>query len=82
MLQETPFFRSWGGSWDTDYGAFFLGWYSGALLQHGEALMAAAAEVFYGARLPAAPMPAPDVNGGGGGALGAPARSGWLAQRL
>jgi hypothetical protein len=44
--QEAPFFRSWGGSWDTDYGHFFLGWYSGELLAHGERLMAAAAAIF------------------------------------
>ncbi len=45
-LQEAPFFRSWGGSWDSDYGRFFMGWYSGALLAHGERLMAAAASIF------------------------------------
>ena len=44
--QETPFFRGWGGSWDTPYGRFFLAWYSGALLAHGERLVAAAASVF------------------------------------
>lgn len=46
--EETAFFRSWGGSWDTEYGAFFMGWYSSALLAHGERLMAAAADVFLG----------------------------------
>ena len=44
--QETGFFRSWGGSWDTDYGRFFLGWYSSALERHGDRLLAAAAHVF------------------------------------
>lgn len=44
--QEAPFFRSWGGSWDTEYGRFFLGWYSGELLAHGERLMAVAAAIF------------------------------------
>lgn len=46
FVQEAPFFRSWGGSWDTDYGRFFLGWYSGELLAHGERLMTAAASIF------------------------------------
>jgi Glycosyl hydrolase family 14 len=44
--QEAPFFRSWGGSWDTEYGRFFLGWYSGELLAHGERLMGVAAAIF------------------------------------
>ena len=45
-IQETGFFRSWGGSWDTDYGRFFLGWYSSALEKHGDRLLAAAAQIF------------------------------------
>ena len=45
-LQETGFFRSWGGSWDTPYGAFFLSWYAGALAAHGERLIRLAAGVF------------------------------------
>lgn len=44
--EETAFFRSWGGSWESEYGAFFLRWYSEELLAHGERLMAAAADVF------------------------------------
>ena len=40
---ETGFFVSQGGSWDTPYGAFFLSWYSGALLQHADRVLAAAA---------------------------------------
>jgi beta-amylase len=46
QAQEAPFFRSWGGSWDTEYGRFFLGWYSGELLAHGERLMVVAAAIF------------------------------------
>ncbi len=45
-MQEAPFFRGWGGSWDTPYGRFFLGWYSRALLDHGERLVALATSVF------------------------------------
>jgi hypothetical protein len=39
---STGFFAS-GGSWDSDYGDFFLTWYSGALHAHGERMLAAAA---------------------------------------
>ncbi|CAK0774322.1 hypothetical protein CVIRNUC_004157 [Coccomyxa viridis] len=44
--EETGFFRSWGGSWDTPYGQFFLAWYSGALIAHGERLIKSAAAIF------------------------------------
>lgn len=64
-MQETPFFRSWGGSWDSEYGVFFLGWYSGALLQHGETLMAAAAAVFHNSRQPSV-FTARGAGGGSG----------------
>ncbi len=47
--QEAPFFRGWGGSWDTPYGRFFLGWYSRALLDHGERLVGLATSVFMAA---------------------------------
>ena len=41
---ETGFFVSQGGSWNSEYGRFFLGWYSGALLAHSDRVLAAAAE--------------------------------------
>ncbi|KAK9827582.1 hypothetical protein WJX81_000559 [Elliptochloris bilobata] len=41
---ETGFFVSQGGSWDSEYGRFFLGWYSGALLAHGDRVLGAAAQ--------------------------------------
>lgn len=44
--EETGFFRRWGGRWDTEYGRFFLSWYSQALLEHGERMLAAAGSVF------------------------------------
>lgn len=44
--EETGFFRGWGGRWDTEYGRFFLNWYSQALLEHGERMLAAAGSVF------------------------------------
>ena len=45
-VQETGFFRSWGGSWDTPYGQFFLSWYSGVLIAHGERMVSIAASIF------------------------------------
>ena len=36
------------GRWDSDYGRFFLGWYSQELVAHGDRVMGAAADVFDG----------------------------------
>ncbi|XP_062188771.1 beta-amylase 1, chloroplastic-like isoform X2 [Phragmites australis] len=47
-LEETSFFRGDGGCWDTPYGRFFLEWYSGMLLLHGERLCMIADAVFSG----------------------------------
>ncbi|CAM6086813.1 unnamed protein product [Calypogeia fissa] len=44
---ETSFFKKDGG-WNTDYGKFFLGWYSDMLLAHGERVLSAAEGVFRG----------------------------------
>ncbi|XP_058095847.1 beta-amylase 1, chloroplastic-like [Magnolia sinica] len=44
--EETSFFRS-NGSWNTPYGRFFLEWYSGMLLLHGERLCMAADTIFW-----------------------------------
>ncbi|CAL5229063.1 g12313 [Coccomyxa viridis] len=40
---ETGFFVSDGGSWNTEYGHFFLSWYSRQLLQHADRVLGAAA---------------------------------------
>lgn len=45
--EETGFFRR-DGTWNTDYGRFFLQWYSDALLAHGGRVLAAADSVFRG----------------------------------
>ena len=29
-----------GGRWDSDYGAFFLRWYSGRLVRHADVMLA------------------------------------------
>ena len=45
--EDTGFFRR-EGTWNTEYGRFFLEWYSGSLLRHGDALLSAAEAVFAG----------------------------------
>ncbi|KAJ1281816.1 hypothetical protein BS78_03G002900 [Paspalum vaginatum] len=47
-LEETSFFCADGGHWDTPYGRFFLEWYSGMLLLHGERLCMIADAIFSG----------------------------------
>jgi beta-amylase len=39
LPHDTGFFRSHNGSWDSPYGQFFLGWYSGQLVDHGERVL-------------------------------------------
>ncbi|KAI3787522.1 hypothetical protein L1987_42053 [Smallanthus sonchifolius] len=45
--EDTRFFRR-GGTWDTDYGRFFMEWYSGKLLQHGDRILRSADNIFRG----------------------------------
>ncbi|KAL4348006.1 hypothetical protein GQ457_17G020380 [Hibiscus cannabinus] len=45
--EETGFFRR-DGTWNTEYGQFFLEWYSGKLLEHGDRILAAAKGTFHG----------------------------------
>ncbi|CAL4915631.1 unnamed protein product [Urochloa decumbens] len=47
MPEDTGFFRH-DGTWSTEYGQFFLQWYSGMLLEHGDRVLAAAEAVFGG----------------------------------
>ncbi|KAK1286593.1 hypothetical protein QJS10_CPB20g01335 [Acorus calamus] len=44
--EDTGFFCR-DGTWNTDYGHFFLDWYSGLLLHHCDLVMSAAASVFH-----------------------------------
>ena len=44
---DTGFFRK-EGTWNTEYGQFFLGWYSAKLITHGESILAAAEGIFQG----------------------------------
>lgn len=52
--EDTGFFKR-EGTWNTDYGKFFLNWYSDKLLEHGEHILTAADSIFSstGARLSA-----------------------------
>ncbi|KAF8379160.1 hypothetical protein HHK36_028589 [Tetracentron sinense] len=45
--EDTGFFRR-DGTWKTEYGQFFLEWYSEKLLEHGESILAAAEGIFHG----------------------------------
>ncbi|XP_051144228.1 beta-amylase 1, chloroplastic-like [Andrographis paniculata] len=46
-LEDTEFFQT-DGSWRSPYGEFFLGWYSGMLLLHGERICREAEMIFRG----------------------------------
>ncbi|KAK9121121.1 hypothetical protein Syun_018738 [Stephania yunnanensis] len=43
--EDTGFFKR-EGTWNTEYGQFFLQWYSAKLLEHGDQILAAAAAIF------------------------------------
>lgn len=43
--EDTPFFRREGG-WSSQYGEFFLTWYSQMLLDHGERVLSSATQIF------------------------------------
>lgn len=45
--EDTGFFRK-DGTWSSEYGQFFLEWYSGKLLNHGEKILQAAQTTFQG----------------------------------
>ncbi|XP_058190174.1 beta-amylase 3, chloroplastic [Rhododendron vialii] len=45
--EDTAFFRR-DGIWNNEYGQFFLKWYSGMLLEHGDRILAAAKGIFQG----------------------------------
>mmetsp|Transcript_34087 Transcript_34087/g.96622 ORF Transcript_34087/g.96622 Transcript_34087/m.96622 type:complete len:560 (+) Transcript_34087:116-1795(+) len=45
--QDTAFFKD-SGTWKTDSGEFFLQWYSGELLRHGDIMLDTARQVFGG----------------------------------
>lgn len=46
MPISSGFFKEHGGSWETEYGDFFLSWYSNQLLSHGDRLLSLAVSTF------------------------------------
>lgn len=44
--EDTSFFRKEGGGWDTEYGKFFMSWYSKMLVDHGERILSSASSIF------------------------------------
>ncbi|KAH0640509.1 hypothetical protein KY285_037095 [Solanum tuberosum] len=44
--EDTNFFKKEGGGWDSQYGEFFLNWYSEMLLNHGERILQSAKAIF------------------------------------
>ncbi|KAF7837386.1 beta-amylase 1, chloroplastic-like [Senna tora] len=44
--EDTPFFRKEGGGWNSEYGEFFLTWYSSMLISHGERILTSAKSIF------------------------------------
>ncbi|KAF8672714.1 hypothetical protein HU200_049410 [Digitaria exilis] len=44
--EDTIFFRRENGGWSSEYGAFFLSWYSQMLLDHGDRILTGATSVF------------------------------------
>ncbi|KAA3455685.1 beta-amylase 1, chloroplastic-like [Gossypium australe] len=44
--EDTPFFKKDGGGWNSQYGEFFLSWYSQTLIEHGERILSSASSIF------------------------------------
>ncbi|CAN6304942.1 unnamed protein product [Urochloa humidicola] len=44
--EDTLFFRRENGGWSSEYGDFFLSWYSQMLLEHGDRILTGATSVF------------------------------------
>ncbi|KAI3823070.1 hypothetical protein L1987_04496 [Smallanthus sonchifolius] len=44
--EDTNFFKKEGGGWNSEYGDFFLSWYSQMLLDHGERILSSATSIF------------------------------------
>ncbi|CAA3014640.1 beta-amylase 3, chloroplastic [Olea europaea subsp. europaea] len=47
LPEETGFFQK-EGTWNSEYGHFFLEWYSGKLVEHGDKILSAAQLIFEG----------------------------------
>ncbi|XP_071696542.1 beta-amylase 1, chloroplastic-like [Rutidosis leptorrhynchoides] len=44
--EDTNFFKKENGGWNSEYGDFFLTWYSQMLLDHGERILSSATSIF------------------------------------
>ncbi|KAI7730763.1 hypothetical protein M8C21_008050 [Ambrosia artemisiifolia] len=44
--EDTNFFKKEDGGWNSEYGEFFLSWYSQMLLEHGDRILASATSIF------------------------------------
>ncbi|KAG6428228.1 hypothetical protein SASPL_112479 [Salvia splendens] len=44
--EDTNFFKKEGGGWNSEYGEFFLTWYSELLIAHGERILQSATNIF------------------------------------
>jgi beta-amylase len=44
--EDTNFFKKDGGGWSSEYGEFFLSWYSQMLIDHGERILQSATSIF------------------------------------
>jgi len=62
---ETGFFASYGGSWETEYGHFFLKWYSQQLIDHADRVLGAARKIIGERCRPRSVQEAHDLHDGG-----------------
>jgi beta-amylase len=62
---ETRFFHPEDGSWDSEYGRFFLSWYSGELVAHCDRVLGAVRGALGAAGRPRAARAAAEAPGGG-----------------
>jgi beta-amylase len=65
LAPETGFFKSYGGSWEGEYGRFFLEWYSGELVRHADRLLGEARRVLTARGRPRAIASAQELADGG-----------------
>ncbi|TVU47048.1 hypothetical protein EJB05_06626, partial [Eragrostis curvula] len=63
--ESCAFFREAGGSWQTAYGDFFLSWYAGELLAHGDRVLASASRAFAGKPVQLSAKVPPLLHGSG-----------------
>ncbi|GJD07163.1 Beta-amylase 1, chloroplastic [Galdieria sulphuraria] len=50
--EQTLFFKEDGGIWNTQYGDFFLRWYSKEMIEHADRILQVANDVFFNDKIP------------------------------